>query len=403
MLIENIEVIDLIFQYLPSMEFRHSGGVCTGRLMALVRVQTNDGRQGWGSAYSHPGVMRLIIEQHLQPHLLGHDPRQTEFLWDKMYDLIRWYGRKGAAVSTLGALDKAFWDLRAQAAGQPLYRLLDGENGNVPAYASGSLWVDDVRQLKEETARYRDDGFLCAKCRRGHSKDYDIAAIAAIQRGLGPDGLLIVDGPHRYDLATAVWLGEILAEKDVFSFEEPFAPDALDDYSALPTRVDVSISAGENEFGVLGFRELMRAQAIDIAQPDASGTGGITASMLIGQMALRAGIRVAPHRWGDAIALIANAHVVAALPNGITVEVDRTGNPFIDDLLQQPATVEDGMLELGDAPRLGIDVNMKVVERLRLPAGQPIPDGSYSDLVFGQAYYSETPTYDALTNGDHRI
>jgi D-galactarolactone cycloisomerase len=108
---EQIEVINLIYQYPQARQFRHSGGVCTGRLTSLVRVATNDGKQGWGSAYSHPELTRIIIENHLRPHLLGQDPCDTEQLWQRMYGLTRWYGRKGAAMSALGALDTA---LRAE-------------------------------------------------------------------------------------------------------------------------------------------------------------------------------------------------------------------------------------------------------------------------------------------------
>jgi L-alanine-DL-glutamate epimerase-like enolase superfamily enzyme len=117
--------------------------------------------------------------------------------------------------------------------------------------------------------------------------------------------------------------------------------------------------------------------------------------MAVGRMAAEAGLRVAPHSWSDAIAIIANAHVVAALPNGLTVEVDRSGNPFVDDLLKQPFGVHDGLLTLSDAPGLGVEIDMAVIDRLRLPADQPIPEGSYSDLIFGQAHLMETPSYSA--------
>ena len=67
---------------------------------------------------------------------------------------------------------------------------------------------------------------------------------------------------------------------------EPFPPEDLDRYVALRAASRVPIAAGENEFGVQGFREVLRARAIHIAQPDACRTGGISEVVAIAAMAL---------------------------------------------------------------------------------------------------------------------
>ena len=46
-------------------------------------------------------------------------------------------GHAGVVFGTIGALDTALWDIKAQAAGEPLWRLLGGRDRVVPAYASG--------------------------------------------------------------------------------------------------------------------------------------------------------------------------------------------------------------------------------------------------------------------------
>ena len=112
--------------------------------------------------------------------------------------------------------------------------------------------------------------------RLGRSWDYDVEAFAAARRGIGSDGLVHVDGSHRYDDDTAVRFAEILADGGAAWFEEPFPPEDLDRYVALRRQIKVPLAAGENEFGVQGFRELIRAGAIDIVQADACRTGGIT-------------------------------------------------------------------------------------------------------------------------------
>jgi D-galactarolactone cycloisomerase len=392
--IAEIEVINLHMDYPNRQGFRYSGGLVTGRVTSLLRVTTEDGTIGLGACYAYPDLVRIIIERHLGPHLLGKDALEIEVLWDMMYALTRWYGRKGVAISTLGGLDIAFWDLRGKALGKPVYELLGAERNRVPAYASGLFWQDDVSALEKEAARHMQKGFRRVKTRLGRSEAYDVAALEAIRRGLGNEGEIMADGSQRYTLKMAEKIGKLLTKDKVFWFEEPFPPEELDNYVALRPRLGVPIAAGENEFGAQGFQELFRAGAVGIAQPDACRTGGITASLRVARMAAEAGVKIAPHTWSDAVALTANAHVVAALPHGLTVEVDQTGNPFIEELLQEPLKIQDGLLQLSQAPGLGITLNSATVGRYAMPAGHWIPDGNYSDLIFGAEYLSTPPPYE---------
>jgi L-alanine-DL-glutamate epimerase-like enolase superfamily enzyme len=395
MRIEDIEVINLHFDYPNRVGFRYAGGLVTSRVTSLFRVIADNGMVGIGAAYSYPDIVRVIVGHHLRRLLIGDDPTEVEVLWEKMYGLTRWYGRKGAAMSAIGGLDIAFWDLRGKAMGRPIYQLLGGSTASAPAYASGLFWQDDVSELEREAARHRDRGFRRVKMRLGRDAEYDVAALDAARRGVGPDGNVLVDGSHRYSPETAEWMGGILVDRNAFWFEEPFPPEDIDSYVALRPRLDVPLAAGENDFGVQGFRETLRARAVDIAQPDACRAGGITECFRIGTMAAETGVRVATHTWSDAVALVANAHLIAALPNGITVEVDQTGNPFVDELLAEPLRIEDGNLLLTDEPGLGIELDRATVDRLSLSPEQLLPDGNYSDLIFGREYLSTPPPYDS--------
>ena len=90
---------------------------------------------------------------------------------------------------------------------------------------------------------------------------------------------------------------------------------------------------------------------------------------------------------------MANAHVVAAAENGLTVEIDATGNPFVDDLLEEPLCIANGQLELPAKPGLGIELRGELIESHRLEDPFKLPDGAYSDMVFGPAYYNPAPRY----------
>ncbi len=397
--IENIEAINLLYRYPLEGQFRYGGGVCTGRLTTLVLVQLENGQVGIGSAYTHPGMAYLTIQDQLAPMLRGVEADDVEGIWDRMYGLTRWYGRKGAAMSALGAVDVALWDLRGQSRQEPVWHILGGTNSRCAIYASGLLWKEP-EALAVEARSYIGQGFRRVKMRLARSESYDQEAVQAVREAIGPEHDIIIDASMRYHLDLAVRMGTFFADLGVFWYEEPFAPENIDDFVALRPRVNVPLAAGENEFGYQGFRELIRAGALDIVQPDASRCGGITEVHRIAQLALQNNVQVASHSWSDAVAIVANAHVISAVANGISVEMDCTGNPFVRDLLKSPISVQDGYFDLGDSPGLGIDIDMAVMERYRMPDPLACPDGVYSDMMFGQGNFPEDLPYLERTSNE---
>jgi len=385
MKIDHVDCIHLLFEYPNRAGFRYAGGVCNGRLASLVLVHTDTGQVGIGSAYSHPALVDIVVKHQLEPILRGEDPREIEALWDRMYNMTRWYGRKGAAMTALGGVDIALWDLRGKSQGKPIWQLLGGTRPTCAAYASGLLW-NEPEKLAEEAQRHLANGFRRMKLRMARGEEYDTAAVRAVRKAIGWDNDVMADASMRYHLKLAQRIGKFLAEQKVFWFEEPFKPEDLDSYTALRGTVPIRIAAGENEFGVQGFRELIRAKAVDIVQPDACRCGGISESWRVAQMAQQENLGVAPHTWSDAVAVMANAQVVAAIPNGITVEIDQTGTPFIDDLLVEPLQVKDGQLQLSRAPGLGVELNQKTIERYRIKDVYHIPDGAWSCMAFGKEH-----------------
>jgi hypothetical protein len=80
---------------------------------------------------------------------------------------------------------------------------------------------------------------------------------------------------------------------------------------------------------------------------------------------------------------MANAHAIAAADARLTVEVDRTGTPFVDELLTTPLEIRDGRLMLSHAPGLGITLDEETVARYLVTEDGAIPPGIYSDMAFG--------------------
>jgi len=92
----------------------------------------------------------------------------------------------------------------------------------------------------------------------------------------------------------------------------------------------------------------------------------------------------------------ANMHVVASLPTGLMVEVDRTRNGLVDHLLREPLRVSNGELHLPAGPGLGIELDPAAVKRFALEDAK-IPAGNYSDMVFGRGFYNPAEPYESRT------
>lgn len=405
MRIERISVTTLRYEYPGDTGFRFAGGYCDGRLSCLIQVFTDSDLVGIGSVYSHPTLVTKIVEDHLQPMLVGEDPLQVEALWERCYRITRWYGRKGVAISALGGVDIALWDLKGKAAGKPICELLGKKVSRVPVYASALLWKDDPEALAVEAREHLHAGFRAMKMRLGRNYEYDRCAVAVVRRAIGPSNRLMIEGNARYNVEQARRIATDYREKDVYWFEEPFPPEDVDSYLALRPNLRLRLAAGENEFGVQGFRELVDRGTVDILQPDSSRCGGISECRRVGLMAAEHGLPVATHGWSDAIAIVANMHVIASLPTGLTVEIDRTGNGLVNHLIKEPLRIIDGEALVPLGPGLGIELSDTALAHFALQDGL-VPDGNYSDLVFGKRFYTPAEAYDPaaqVRSGDGNV
>ena len=92
----------------------------------VVEVETDAGLIGIGNAGLSPDVTKTIIDSKLAPLLIGENPLNTEYLFEKMYRSSVAYGRKGAVIAAISALDIALWDIKGKVFGQPVFIPLGG-------------------------------------------------------------------------------------------------------------------------------------------------------------------------------------------------------------------------------------------------------------------------------------
>lgn len=381
MKIESVKVH--VLQSPLAQPFAFSQGWVSRRSATLVEITTDSGITGWGEAFAQglepPQIAAAVIEHALAPCVVGSDPLATEVLWHRMYHQSRDYGRKGSVIAGISAVDMALWDIAGQHYGVPVYQLLGGAfRTQVQPYATGFYRISglgEAARLADEALAHHAAGFQLMKVKLGYGVDDDIAVLAAIAKAVQGLGVsLMVDTNHAYGRAEALRLGYFMDDLDLRWYEEPVAPEDIDGYCELRSKLRTPIAGGENEHTLFGFRELLGRHAVDIAQPDLGSCGGITAARHIVALAQAHGIEVNPHVWGSAIAQAASLQVIAALPvahhsvfaRAPVLEYDRSLHPFRRELVTEPIELEEGSVAIPHKPGLGITVRRDTIERYRI-------------------------------------
>ncbi|MCP4165707.1 MAG: mandelate racemase/muconate lactonizing enzyme family protein [Chloroflexi bacterium] len=356
---------------------------------AIVVIDTDEGVQGIGEACAY-GVPTLIREwvSWLSPSLVGQNPIHPTLAPHPN-------GRSRPHDCAVAGIDSALWDLRGKLSGKRVSELLgegpldEGpltERGpdQVRLYASSGCrydWRSHPQQLIEETLAYVAEGYTACKVRIGTEWAWDgvqVDRFLGLMRELAQavDGRmeLMLDGNQRLTEAQALEIALELARLGFVWFEEPIPQEDIEGYVRLNTRAEIPISGGEQFTTLEQFRPYLERRAYDIVQPDA-GICGISEALKIGRMAHRYGIDLCPHNWHNGLMTLANAHLVAALPNPRVLELCMLQGPLQWAILGERPLIQVGMMTLPDRPGLGVDLAEG------LEAQFPYIEGHYAVVV----------------------
>jgi L-alanine-DL-glutamate epimerase-like enolase superfamily enzyme len=349
----------------------------------IVEVETDEGITGIGEADSSPRVVEAIIEapvSHdksagLKEVVVGRDPFDVEVLWNEMYDRTYFYGRKGAAITAISAVDMALWDIMGKALDRPLHRLLGGKHrDSVRAYAS-TLFPDDptdTDHMRREAEAALEEGFTAIKFGWGgfgRDRRNDLELVGTAREVLGEGFDIMVDAGMVWqeDVKGAIKrTNELDRAHDIYWMEEPFYADNLDGYRTLSEATETRVAGGEEEYTLYGFREFVDRGKPDVLQPDVARSGGITHLQKIAALGAERGIPFVPHGYSTDVIVAANLQLIAANRNAPLLEYCVEDSPLRWDLVQEDLTAEDGYVEIPDRPGLGITLNRETIEEYRV-------------------------------------
>ena len=378
-----------VLQYDLPEKLGYSQQYYSKRSAHLVEVQTDEGITGWGECFG-PGNVAIanksIVEKVIQPMILGDNPLDRDVIWHKVYNLLRDHGQKGMPLQALSGIDIALWDIAGKVTGLPIARLLGGMyRDQVPVYGYGMMLRQEsvatlASRFEDEAAAIKEAGFAATKMKVGLGVKNDIRLARAVRQGVGDDYPFMVDANHCYTTSDAYYVGQALEDLDAYWFEEPIAPEDLDGYQELRSKLSINIAGGEAEFNRWGWRHLLEKRCVDIAQPEVCALGGISEYMRVLALAHAHFTPVINHVWGSAIAIATNLQLLAAmppLPGGLhpwepMLEFDTTHHLFRDDLIQEPLNIQQqikvsgGYAKIPTNPGIGVEPDLEYIAKFEL-------------------------------------
>jgi L-alanine-DL-glutamate epimerase-like enolase superfamily enzyme len=319
----------------------------------VLIVETDDGLEGIGVG-AHGDIDRVFGAVE------GEDPRAVTALYDRMLSWVFKTGHAGAAFGAIGAVDMALWDLKAKAAGEPLWRTLGALDRFVPGYASGLDIALDDDALVCLYERYAEHGFSSAKLKGGHDVTHDLRRLVAVRDVLRRNSAhpaLMLDANESWSRTQAVrFVSELERTVDLTWIEEPVRRWDTAGLASVRQHVRAGVATGENLTGLEQYRPLFDADAVDIVQ--VGNVWGITHFLRVAAVAHSRDLPVSP------VAYHANpvAHAAAAVPNHLCFEVQHLDAPIGLEIDQQ---VMDGGIVLGDEPGIGIRVDQERIDAVR--------------------------------------
>src|ERR1700730_7480518 len=144
---------------------------CPGRNFVTLKIETgkqgSDGLYGLGDATLNARELAVgsYRRDQVMPTLIGGDAHEVEDIWQFLYRGAYW--RRGPVTMTaIAAVDMALWDIKAKAAGMPLYKVLGGacrDAVRVYGHANG----ETIEETVAEALRYREMGYTAIRLQAG--------------------------------------------------------------------------------------------------------------------------------------------------------------------------------------------------------------------------------------------
>jgi mannonate dehydratase len=390
--------------------------VCSpGRNFVTLKIETDQGLTGLGDASLNGRELAVAsyLTDHVIPCLIGRDAQRIEDLWQYLYRGAYW--RRGpVTMSAIAAVDTALWDIKAKAAGMPLYQLLGGasrERVLVYGHANGA----DIASTVDEVLRYKAMGYRAIRAQSGvpglnkvygvgrGAMQYEPAEVGlpaehdwdtskylrhtpklfdAVRAAVGDDIHLLHDVHHRLTPIEAARLGKDLEPYRLFWMEDATPAENQEAFRLIRQHTTTPLAVGEIFNTIWDCKELIENQLIDFIRTTVVHAGGITHLRRIADLASLYQVRTGSHGATDLspVCMGAALHFDLWVPNfGIQEYMHHSDET--DAVFPHAYTFDSGFMHPGDAPGHGVTIDEALAakypyQRAYLPVNRLQQDGT---------------------------
>jgi galactonate dehydratase len=373
--------------------------------LVWVEVETDDGLTGLGESFRGAQATEAVIHEQVAPWLIGRDARRIEAVSRHLTTPYLGFHSAGAEIRAASAIDIALWDLAGKRHGIPVHEALGGAvRSEIRAYntcagyayntsgvARRSVGSGDSTSgpYDDQIAFTRDAGALAESLlSEGFSAmkiwPFDTFAEASggqlitlpdLKAGLEPfrklraavgDRIEVMCELHSlWNTTSAIRICRALEDYGVLWAEDPIMK--MDDVEALADlrrQTRTPICGSETLGGVVPFRDLLAAGALDFVMLDLAWCGGLTEGRKIAALAEAYGKPLAPHDCTGPVTLWAGLHLGLHAPSAIFQEVVRaTLATWYQDLVTDLPAIANGMVQAPTGVGLCTSVRPEVKRR----------------------------------------
>jgi galactonate dehydratase len=368
----------------------------------FVRVGTDTGLTGVGEsgAWGHLEASAQAVET-FKRYLIGRDPLRIEHHSQFMYRSSHFRG--AAVMGAISAIDIALWDIAGKHFNAPCYQLLGGrciDRARVYCH----VIYDSHGELVEGCRRAKGMGFTAV----GHlspfvPESFDMThammmkdaadRVGEYREAVGDDVDLCIEVHRELHPAQAIVLGNLIERYRPMFLEDPVPPDNIDAMARVASHINVPIATGERLLAIQEFEMLLRREAAEYVRPDICTVGGLTGAKKIAAIAEACYVGVIPHNPLSRVSTAACLQLAACIPNFVILEYPRYETMPVKDLVKTDLRLEDGYLEIPDAPGIGAELDDDALERFpyrpRTPQTMLRKDGSIVDCYTAPSFFGD--------------